>query len=165
MTLPFLFMKERVMDKTLIDRMDNDLKAAMKSGDRTRLETLRSLRAALKEKEIALRGKKEALDTDDVLTVLTTAAKQRKEAIQEYAKAGRPDRADAETKELEIILEYLPAQMTDEEIEKTVRNAMEKTNAASIGDIGRVMSAVMPEVKGRADGKAVQAVVRRMLGG
>lgn len=149
----------------LIERINADFKVAMKSGDKIKLETLRSLRAALKDKEIALRGQGKELTADDALSTIVTAAKRRRESIDEYGKAGRSDRADEERKELEIIQAYLPAQLSPEEIEEKVRTVIETTGADSMKDMGKVMSAVMPELKGRADGKEVQIIVKKLLGG
>ncbi len=151
--------------QTLIERMNADFKIALKSGDKTRLETLRSLRAALKDKEIALRGKGKELSDEEILTTITSAAKKRRESIDEYIKAGRADRADEERRELDIIQEYLPAQFSSEEIEAKVQSVIEQTGASSMKDMGKVMSAVMTELKGRADGKEVQDIVKRILGG
>jgi len=145
--------------------MNADFKIALKSGDKTRLETLRSLRAALKDKEIALRGKGKELSDEEILTTITSAAKKRRESIDEYIKAGRADRADEERRELDIIQEYLPAQFSSEEIEAKVQSVIEQTGASSMKDMGKVMSAVMTELKGRADGKEVQDIVKRILGG
>jgi len=149
----------------LPERINYDFKVAMKSGDKIKLETLRSLRAAFKEKEIALRSQKKELSEDDVLSVITTAAKKRREAIDEYRKAHRNDRAEEEEKELAIILEYLPEQLSPAEIEQKVQSAMKAAGAESIKDMGKVMSLLMPELKGRADGKVVQNIVKKLLGG
>ncbi len=149
----------------IIERINSDFSAAMKAGDKTKLETLRSLRAALKEREIALRGKGEKLTGEEVLSTIATAAKKRRESIDEYTKAGRNDRADEERKELEVIQTYLPTQLAHEEIEEKVREAIEAVEADSMKDMGKVMSTVMPQMKGRADGKEVQNIVRKLLGG
>jgi uncharacterized protein len=149
----------------IIQRIDTDFKTAMKSGDKVRLGTLRLLRAALKEKEIALRGEGRPLTDDDVLATLSTAAKKRKESIEEYTKGGRTDRAAEEKAELDIIQAYLPEQLSPEAIADAVRKSIEETGATSIKDMGKVMSAVMPALKGRADGREVQTIVKQLLGG
>ena len=149
----------------IIERIDNDFKAAMKSGDKVKLGTLRLLRAALKEKEIALRGQGKTLTGDDVLATLSTAAKKRKESIEEYTKAGRTDRAAEEKTELDIIRGYLPEQLSSETIAEAVRKSIAETGATSMKDMGNVMSAVMPALKGRADGREVQSIVKKLLGG
>lgn len=151
-------------EKNLIPKLDADLKEAMKTGDKIRLETLRSIRAALKEKEIALRAQKKEMTHDDVLSTILSAAKKRRESIEEFTKAGRADRADQERTELAIIQEYLPEQLSAEDIERKVRAVIGHTGATSMKDMGKVMSAVMQELKGKADGKEVQNIVKRLLG-
>lgn len=151
--------------QTVFERINADFVIAMKSGNRTKLETLRSLRAALKEREIALRGTGKELSDADILATITSAAKKRRESITEFLKAGRNDRADEEQQELDIIQEYLPAQLSHDEIEAKIRHTIEQTGALSMKDMGKVMSAVMPELKGRADGKEVQNIVKKLLGG
>ncbi len=167
MTYPAFFCSgiKTTMNKNTIEQINDDFKQAMKSGDKVKLETLRSLRAALKDREIALRGEGKELSDEEILATLTSAAKKRRESIDEYTKAGRPERADEESNELKIIQEYLPAQLSTEEIESKVRAAIEQTGASSMKDMGKVMSSVMPELKGRADGKEVQNIVKKLLGG
>jgi uncharacterized protein len=147
----------------IIERLNTDFTSALKSGDKVRLETLRSVRAALKEKEIALRSEKRVLTSDDVITVLTSAAKKRREAILEYEKASRPDRADAEKHELEIIQQYLPAQMNPGEIETELKALITELGASGLKDMGKVMSVAMQKFRGRADGKEVQTMVKQLL--
>lgn len=137
-----------------------DMKAAMKSGDKVRLETIRGLRAQLKNAQIEKGGE---LTDDEVQQVLNTAAKKRKEAIEQYRSLGREDRANIEAQELEIIESYLPAQMASAEIAALVEVTIARVNAASIKDLGKVMGAIMPQVKGKADGKLVQQIVREKL--
>jgi uncharacterized protein len=150
---------------TLLDRINADFKSAMKSGDKVKLETLRMLRAALKEKEIALRGKAKELSADDVVSTIATAAKKRRESIEEFTKAGRTDRAEEEQKELNILSEYLPEQLSEEEVKARVLAVIQQTGAGSMKDMGRVMSAVMTDLKGRVDGRVVQNLVKQILGG
>jgi uncharacterized protein len=151
--------------QTLLDRINVDFKTAMKSGDKVKLETLRMLRAALKEKEIALRGTEKELSDEDVISTLATAVKKRRESIEEFTKAGRSDRAEEEQKELNILREYLPAQLSEDEIKARVLAVIQQTGADSMKDMGKVMSAVMTNVKGRVDGKVVQNLVKQILGG
>ena len=148
----------------LKDRISEDLKAAMKSGDKLRLETVRTLRAALLEKEIEKRGEGPGMTAEDELTALTGAAKKRTEAIEQYRLGGRPELAEQEEKELAIIQEYLPRQLTDDEITLIVREAVAQSGASGAGDFGKVMPLVMKQVKGRADGKVVQTIVKKTLG-
>ncbi len=149
----------------LKDKISEDIKSAMKSGDKLRLETLRTIRAALVEKEIERRGAAKEMTPEDELGVLTGAAKKRRESIELFGKGGRADLVDQETKELAIIQEYLPRQMSAEEILAVVRGIIAQSGATGPGDFGKVMPLVMKELKGKADGKLVQETVRRTLGG
>jgi uncharacterized protein YqeY len=137
-----------------------DMKVALKSGDKIRLETIRGLRSQLKNSEIE---KGEALSEDDELQVLITASKRRKESIEQFQAGQRLDRAEEEQKELEIIQEYLPQQMTELEIASLVDTVITDLSASSISDMGKVMGTIMPQVKGRADGKLIQKVVQEKL--
>lgn len=150
---------------TLKERISEDLKTAMKAGDPLRRETLRTLRAALMEKEIELRGMGKGLSPEEETGVLTSAAKKRRESIEQFAKGGRQDLADQEGRELAIIQEYLPKPLTPEEIDRIIREAVRTTGAAGASDFGKVMPLVMKEVKGKADGRTVQELVRKVLGG
>ncbi len=149
---------------TLQEKISEDMKKAMKSGDRLRLGTLRTLRAALLEKEIEKRGSGRPLTPEDEIGVLTGAAKRRKESIEMFQKGGREDLVDQETGELQIIQEYLPTQMSPDELASLIRRVIADTSASSPADFGKVMPAVMKEAKGKADGKTVQEMVRKLLG-
>ena len=149
----------------LKEKISEEMKGAMKSGDKLRLETLRTLRAGLMEKEIEKRGSGSPVTADDEIAVLTGAAKRRKESIEQFAKGGRQDLVDQETKELAIIQEYLPKQMSAEELTALIRKLMTDLSASSPADFGKVMPAVMKEARGKADGKVVQELVRKLLGG
>lgn len=141
------------------------LKQAMKSGDTLRLETLRTVRAALMEKEIEKRGSGSPMTPEDEVGVLTGAAKKRRESIEMFQKGGRTDLVEQETKELAIIQEYLPRQMSFEEIRSVIAAAIAQTGASVPADFGKVMPLVMKQVKGKADGKAVQELVKQALSG
>lgn len=143
-------------------RLLSDMKEAMKSGDKSRLSTIRLIRAAMKNAEIENRGE---LDEDAVVSVLSSEARKRREAIEEYRKAGRSDLAEIEENELAVIEEYLPEQLSEEELSSIVSEAVRDLGASSPGDVGKVMGAVMPRLKGRADGKKVNGMVRKMLEG
>ena len=145
------------------ERITQDMKAAMKEGDRTRLETLRTLRAAILEFEKEKAGN--VLSEEDALRILAAAGKKRREAIEQYRHAGREDLASAEEAELAVISEYLPVQLSEEEIDLAVRQVIEECGAKDMTDLGRVMGPLMKQLKGRADGTIVQSVVRRHLGG
>ena len=136
----------------------------MRSGDTLRRDTLSGLRAAIKNVEIESRGSENAVDDAAVQRVIEREAKKRRDAIEEYEKAGRPDRAESERAELTILSEFLPAQLTDEELETLVAAVIQETGAEKMADMGRVMQVLVPRMEGRADGKRANAVVRRLLG-
>jgi uncharacterized protein YqeY len=142
------------------DTIGNDLKTAMKAGDKIALEVLRMLKSELKYKEIEL-GRD--LNDEDYLSVLSSAAKRRREAITEFKKGGRDDLANKESAELDIINKYLPQQLSDTEIEKIVDEVIAEVQATTPADIGKVMKAVMPRVKGRADGRKINEIVGKKL--
>ena len=147
----------------LIDKISEDMKTAMKSGDKLRLETLRTIRAGFLEKQVEKRPTG-GMSPDDEIAVLIAASKKRKEAIEVYRNNNRNDLADQEEKELTIIQEYLPAQLSLTEIEATVKRIIENVGATSAKDFGKVMPVVMKELKGKADGKLVQETVKKLLG-
>lgn len=145
---------------SLEQQLMEDMKAALKAGDRIRLETIRGLRAQLKNAQIE---KGESLTEEDVIRVLMNAAKKRKEAIEQYRSLGKEDRAAEEEQELRIIQSYLPEQMSEEELARLIEDVVREVGATSIKDMGKVMGAIMPRVKGKADGKVVQQMVRTKL--
>jgi uncharacterized protein YqeY len=147
---------------TLIEKIDSDLKTAMKNRDEVRLQVLRMLKSDLKYKAIEV-GRD--LTPEDLLAVLSSAAKKRNEAADEYRRGAREDLAGKEIAELEVIKEYLPEQLSDDDLKALVKRKIAETGAASINDLGIVMKALMPEVRGRADGKTVNIVVRSILQG
>ncbi len=144
----------------LDQRLLEDMKRSMKAKDKIRVETIRGLRAQLKNTQIM---KGEELSEDEVIQVLTNAAKKRKESIEQFKKVGREDRAEIEQQELEIIYEYLPEQLDENQIKELVDSVFDEVNPESMKDMGKVMSVIMPKVKGRADGKLVQQIVRDKL--
>lgn len=148
---------------TLSERVTSDMKEAMKAGERTRLETLRSLRAHIIE--LSKRGAEKEITPDEELSVLTTAIKKRKEAIELYEKGGRMELVEQERKELEIISTYLPKQLSKEEAEQIVGKIIADVGATSAKDFGKVMPLAMKELKGKIDGKIVQEIVKGTLGG
>ncbi len=149
---------------SLKEKIAEDMKTAMKSGQTRRLETLRSIKAAMLEKEIAMRGGP-AMTAEDELGVVMSAAKRRKESIDMFAQGGRQDLVAAETEELAIIQEYLPAQIGRPEIERIVREVIAQTGAKSAADFGKVMPATMKQLKGKADSKLIQDIVKELLAG
>jgi len=145
----------------LKEELTEDLKQAMRQGDERRKSTIRLVRAAIANAEIE-RGRRE-LNDDEVLAIIAREVKRRREAIEEFAKGGRQDLVDREQAELDILLEYLPRQMTKEEIEAAAHRVIEEVGATSLAQMGKVMGRLMPQVKGRADGKVVSQVVREIL--
>ncbi|MFO8010995.1 MAG: GatB/YqeY domain-containing protein [Dehalococcoidia bacterium] len=145
---------------TLQDRLTEDLKAAMRSGDKSRIATLRMIKAAVKNAEIA-KGK--PLDDADVIEVLNKEAKKHRESISEFTRADRRGAVEKEEEGLAIVLEYLPEQMTREEVENAARAVIEEVGARGPKDKGKVMSALMPRVKGKAEGQMVNQVVSNLL--
>lgn len=150
---------------TLYQTILSDLKTAMKAKDELKTMVLRSLKAGMLEKEISARTEGKAVEiTDDMATeVIVKAAKQRKDSLQQYTSAGREDLADIEKAELGIIESYLPEQLNEDEITAIVNEAISKTGATSIKEMGKVMGAVMPKVKGKADGNLVNKIVKERL--
>ncbi len=146
----------------LTEIINEDLKAAMKSGDSVKLNTIRSIRAQMIE--LSKRGTGTSITPEEELTALLAAAKKRKEAIEMYEKAGRNDLADQEKRELEIISTYLPKQMSREEGEVIIKKIIENIGATSSKDFSKVMPVAMKELKGKIDGKVVQEVVKQQLG-
>ncbi|MNO21548.1 glutamyl-tRNA(Gln) amidotransferase subunit E [compost metagenome] len=144
----------------LSERLNEDMKQAMKSQDKFKLSTIRMVRATIKNLEIDL---KRTLNDNEVLDILSREIKQRKDALQEFEKAGREDLASNVRAEAEIIAGYLPEQLTEEEIKVIVQQTIQETGASSKAEIGKVMSALMPKVKGRADGKLVNQAVQQLL--
>ncbi|AWB45409.1 aspartyl-tRNA amidotransferase [Paenibacillus sp. CAA11] len=144
----------------LSERLNEDMKQAMKSQDKFKLSTIRMVRATIKNLEIDL---KRTLNDDEVLDILSREIKQRKDALQEFTKAGRDDLAVNLKGEIDIIARYLPEQLTEEEIQVIVQQTIQETGASSKADMGKVMSALMPKVKGRADGKLVNQAVQQFL--
>jgi uncharacterized protein len=148
----------------LKEQISEEIKAAMKMPDKTRLETLRTLRAVLMEREIEKRGSGIGVTPDDEMAVMMSAAKKRKESIEQFEKGGRPELAEQERKELAIIQEYLPKQLLTGDIETIVDQVMKEIGASGPGDFGKLMPAVMKQLKGKADGRVIQDIVKKKLG-
>lgn len=145
------------------DQLGQDLKEAMRAKDDVRLRTIRSLRAALTEREIELRqGGAAVLTEEQEIAVLQKQAKQRRDAIEQFRAAGRDDLAQRE-EEYAVIASYLPQQLDDEAIRKVVEAIVAETGASSMKDIGKVMGPAMQQLRGRADGRRVQEAVRAVL--
>ncbi|MFI5624646.1 GatB/YqeY domain-containing protein [Nocardioides sp. NPDC051685] len=149
---------------TLKDRLRTDLTSAMKARDKDRAGTLRMVMASITEAEVAGKEAKELTD-DEIITILTREAKKRREAATAFADGGRPEQAEKETAEAAVITEYLPAQLSAEEISDLVSKAIAQSGAAELGmkGMGKVMGILTPQTKGKADGGAVAAEVRKQL--
>jgi hypothetical protein len=146
----------------LKERLRTDLSAAMRTRDQVRMRTLRMALTAITNEEVAGASSRELSD-DDVVKVLTREAKKRREAADAFGSAGRSEQAAAERAEGEVLAEYLPAQLDDEELGRMVTEVIAETGAAGVPAMGQVMKAITPRVAGRADGARVAAEVRRQL--
>ncbi|MBL1264437.1 GatB/YqeY domain-containing protein [Methylomicrobium sp. RS1] len=146
----------------LTDRIKDEMKAAMKGGDKFKLGVIRLILAAFKQVEV---DERITLDNDRAIQVLDKMLKQRRESIKQYGDAGRSDLAEAEEAEVRIIQEFLPAALSDAEIEAMVREAIAESGAASIKDMGKVMGLLKPKMQGRADMALVSQKIKDALGG
>ena len=149
-------------------RLDTEMKDAMKQRDKLRLGCIRMLKSRLLEREVALRGKHGkdyAITDEEALTVISTYAKQRRDSIESYRQAGRDDLVAAEEAELSIVTDYLPRQLSADDLRAMIKEAIAESGAASIKELGKVMKIIVPRTKGAADGKLVSQLVRELLGG
>lgn len=143
-------------------RLMDDIKAAMKAGDKTRLGTLRQLSAAAKQKEVDERIE---IDDDAMLLILDKQLKQRRESIAQYQEAGRDDLAAVEIAEAEIIQEYMPAALSEDEVNALIEKAIADTGASSVKDMGKVMGIVKAQAQGRADMGKLSGIIKTKLSG
>ncbi|HEX9023270.1 MAG TPA: GatB/YqeY domain-containing protein [Geobacteraceae bacterium] len=146
---------------TLRERLSEEMKDAMKSRDDLRLSAIRLIRSAVKNKDIEL---KRELNDQEIVDVIATLVKQRRESIRLFSEAGRQELVEKEEKELAILLGFLPQQLTRAEVAELVARTIAECGAQGAKDMGRVMKALMPHVAGRADGKMVSDVVKEQLG-
>jgi uncharacterized protein YqeY len=146
---------------SLSERLNQAFKEALKGQQEVALSTLRMLRTAIRNKEVEL---KHSLTEAEIQAVIGTQAKQRREAISEYTKAGRPDLAHKEEEELSVLLSFLPPQLSPEELEAEVAGVIAELGATGPKDLGKVMKSAMARLAGRADGKVIQAIARQRLG-
>ena len=144
----------------LENQIRQDMNNALKTGQKEKLSTLRTALAQIKDERIR---KKSDLNDEDVITVLMRAVKSRKDSIEMYKQGGRQDLVDKETAEIGIIQSYLPEQMSEDEIKKVISEIVKSSGASDIKDIGKVMGPAMAKLKGKADGKLVQQIVRSLL--
>ncbi len=145
---------------TVLEELNQDMKVAMKAKDRESLITIRMLKSALQNEQI---NKGDELTEDEELTVLAREKKQRIESLNEFKDADRKDLVEKLEKELSIVDQYLPEQLSEQEIFQIVRDTVEQTGADSMKDMGKVMGAVLPKVKGKADGSLVSSIVKQEL--
>mgnify|MGYP000888642153 CR=1 FL=1 len=137
-----------------------DLKTSMKNKDSIRKNTITMVRAAIKQIEV---DEKVELQDEEILEIISKQLKERKNAIEDFKKGERQDLVELTEKEMEILLEYLPKQLTEAEVEEIVRETIEEVQAHSMKDIGIIMKSVMPKVKGRSDGNTVNKIARKIL--
>lgn len=145
---------------SLLLRIDDDLKSALKNSEALKLSVLRLAKSALKYRQIEVNRE---LSDDDVVGVLSSLLKQRRESVEMYEKGGRTDLAEKERQEIGFLQAYLPSQLSPEDLEKLIRQAIEETSARTEADMGRVMKALMPKIRGLADGRQVNSRVRECL--
>lgn len=140
-----------------------DMKAAMKAGETEKRDALRMLDSMIKNTEIELKKREEGLSDGEVLEVIGKAVKQRKDAMAQFSEGGRPELAEKEAKEVEILMAYLPAQMSEDKVREAVLEIIAQTGATSKADIGRVMGAAMGKLKGQTDGNVVKKIAEEQL--
>lgn len=145
----------------LKEQLASDLKDAMKAKDEIKKNAVQMVRASVLQVE---KDKKITLDDEGIIEVIAKEVKKRKDVLPDFEKAGRADLIEATQREIEILTKYLPSQLTEEELDKIVSETVSETSASSMKDMGKVMSALMPKVKGRADGKTVNELVKKHLG-
>lgn len=144
----------------LKERLAEDLKLSMKEKDSVKKNTVQSIRTAVLQIE---KDKKVTLDDDGVIEVIAKELKKRKDVLPEYEKSGREDLIAGLKREIEIVTAYLPSQLSIDELDEIVKDAVQSTGASTMRDMGKIMQAVMPKVKGRADGKAVNEIAKKYL--
>ena len=150
-----------VSGMTIKDKLKDDLIAAMKEKDAIRKNVVQLIKAGVLQVE---KDKKITLDDEGVLDVIAKQLKQRRDSLPDYEKSGRDDLIAQLKREMELLMEYLPQQLSHDELVVIVKEAIETTGAQSVKDMGKIMSAVMPKTKGRADGKEINAIAREILG-
>ncbi|MEW4194649.1 GatB/YqeY domain-containing protein [Bacillus altitudinis] len=146
---------------SLLEQLNSDMKLFMKNREKDKLLVVRMVKASLQNEAIKL--KKDSLTGDEELTVLSREIKQRKDSLHEFSKANRLDLVDKVQKEIDILDVYLPEQLSEEELQAVVKETIAETGASSKADMGKVMSAIMPKVKGKADGAVINRLVSEQL--
>ena len=145
----------------LKEQLNEDMKQAMRAKDKNRLSAIRMVRGAVRDKEI---NSKVELDDDGVLGVIASQIKKRKDALEQLRKSNRDDLVDAEMEQINTLQEFLPAQLSMEEIEAAVTGAIEELGATSMRDMGKVMGTLVPQLRGKADNSVISQIVRQKLG-
>ncbi|MGM7684461.1 GatB/YqeY domain-containing protein [Cytobacillus sp. Hm23] len=145
----------------LLERLNTDMKQAMKNKEKEKLSVIRMVKSSLQNEAIKLGSSQ--LSEDEELTVLSRELKQRKDSLQEFDKAGRSDLVDKLKDEISLLEIYMPKQLSEDEIKEIVKETIAAVNASSKADMGKVMGALMPKVKGKADGSLVNKVVQQFL--
>lgn len=145
---------------SLKERLLEDMKVAMRDKDTIKKNTVQLARSAVLQVE---KDNRITLDDDGVIDIISKEVKKRKDSLPDYEKSGRQDIIDTINKEIEILMQYLPEQLTEEELEAIVKQAILQTGASSVKDMGKIMQAVMPQIKGKADGKMVNEIARRLM--
>jgi uncharacterized protein YqeY len=148
---------------TLKEKIISDLKEAMKAGDVLRRDTLRMLDSAIKNVEIEKKKREEGLSDDETFEVISRAVKQRQDSIKQFIDGGRPELAEKEKEELDILMIYMPEQLDDEAVRNVVKESLSATGAKSAADMGKVMGVAMGKLKGQADGNKVRQIVSEEL--
>lgn len=145
---------------SLKERLMSDLKASMKNKDKIRKDAITLVRAAIKQKEV---DERRELTDEDIIEVISKQVKQKRDSIESFRQGGREDLALSTQNEIDILMEYLPRQLTEDEIDEIVKQAIEEIGANSMKDMGKVMSFIMPKVKGKADGGIINKIVKQYL--
>ncbi|MGD6895244.1 GatB/YqeY domain-containing protein [Bacillus infantis] len=145
---------------SLLERLNDDMKQAMKNKEKDKLTVIRMIKASLQNEAIKLGGE---LNEEQELTVLSREVKQRKDSLHEFEKAGREDLVEKLRNELVFVELYMPKQLSEDEVSKIVQETIEETGASGKADMGKVMSAIMPKVRGKADGSLVNKLVQQHL--
>ncbi len=145
---------------SLKDKLSDDLKLSMKEKDTVRKNTVQGIRAAIKQYEVDHRCE---LTDEGIIDVIAKELKKRKDALPDYEKSGRQDRISELKQEIDIVVGYLPSQLSREELDEIVKSAVLSTGASTMKDMGKIMAVVMPQIKGRADGKAVNEIAANYL--
>lgn len=156
-----MFFKNCIQMPLFKEKIQQDLTQAMKDRDELRVGTLRLLKSAIMKWEVS--GSKKEINDEVVMELIQKEIKQRKDSIEQFNKGGRPDLAEKEEMEMAVLQAYLPEPMSEQRIREIVKNTMEENNMYSKSDIGKLMSAIMPLVKGKADGAMVRKVVEELL--